>query len=515
MAGTYNEKVEVNVSGTTGNRITFQNYNNDVVIITGTGIPSLDAIIGIFDQSFITIQGLQIKDNEQLDAQGIIVEGDCQNIEIRNNDISNINFSSDQNAPINSSTNSQPIIIYGSNASNAIGNLIIDGNIVHNSRTGFSEALAVNGNVDGFEVTNNTVHDITNIGIDLIGHEDTASSNDQARNGTVKGNTVYKCVSPYATAGGIYVDGAKDLVIENNVVYQCQWGIEVGCENLSKSASGIKVRNNLIYGNEDAGLAIGGYNYPSESGKVVNCIITNNTCYNNDTNAGGVGGISGEVNLTYTENCTIENNIFYATNSSDLILYVDNVNSVNLAMDYNLYYIVGNAEFDFENTTYTSFTSYQSGTGLDGNSIFNDPLFNDTTIPDLHLTSSSPGKDMGNPSFIADLNETDIDGESRVQNTRVDVGADEYNILSSAHIFTTSSDITIYPNPFTDMVVLDGNFINFDIIVYDEAGTLVADYSNVTSPLTIDLTALGTGIYFVSLQHVSSSQLSVYQIIKE
>lgn len=427
LAGSYNEKVEVNVSGTLGNPITFQNYNNDVVTISGAGISSPDAIVGIFDQSYIIVQGLNITNNEQLDAQGIIVEGNCQYIEIRNNDVSNINFSSDLGATVNSSTNSQPIIVYGSNASNPVSNLIIAENTVRDSRTGFSEGLAVNGNVDGFEVSNNLVHDITNIGIDLIGHEGTASGDDQARNGLVKGNVVYNCKSPYATAGGIYVDGGKDIVIENNIVYQNQWGIEVGCENIGKTTSGIKVRNNLIYGNDDAGLAIGGFDFPSGSGKVENCLFTNNTCYNNDVNSGDTGGVTGEINISYTENCILENNIFYATNTADLILYVDNVNSVNLGLEYNQYYMTGGVEFEYEGAIYTSLASYQIGTNQDANAIFSDPEFANTTTPDLHLTSISPAINAGNPSFVVAVGETDMDGASRVGDSRVDIGADEFD----------------------------------------------------------------------------------------
>ena len=427
LVGIYNEKVEVNVSGTAGNNITFQNFNSDVVTISGSGIANPDAIIGIFDQSYITIEGLNIANNEQLDAQGIIVEGNCQDIKIINNNISNINFSSDPNAPVDENTNSQPLIVYGNNGSIPISNLNISDNTVHNCRTGFSEGLAVNGNVDGFEVINNTVYDITNIGIDLIGHEGTASSNDQARNGTVKSNTIYNCQSPYATAAGIYVDGGKDIVIENNTIYQNQWGIEIGCENVGKTASGIKVRNNMIYGNDDAALAIGGFDFPSGSGKVVDCLITNNSCYNNDVNAGGVGGVTGELNITYTENCILENNIFYTDNSANLIIYVENVSSINLGLDYNQFFINGNAEFDYQGSTYTSFANYQTGASQDANSIFSNPQFSNISIPDLHLTESSPARDVGNPSFITGAGETDIDGENRVQNNQVDMGADEYN----------------------------------------------------------------------------------------
>jgi len=514
LAGTYNEKVEVNVSGTTGNPIVFQNYNSEMVTISGTGISTPDAIIGIFDQSYITIKGLIIANNEQLDAQGIIIEGNCSNIKLLENEVRNINFSSDPNATANSGANSQPIIVYGSDDNNAISNLIIDGNMVHDSRTGYSEGLAVNGNVDGFEVTNNTVHDISNIGIDLIGHEGTASANDQARNGLVRGNLVYNCKSPYATAAGIYVDGARDIVIENNIVHDNQWGIEIGCENLGKTTSGIMVRNNLIYDNDDAAIAMGGFDFPSGSGKVIDCSFINNSCYNNDLAENGVGGVTGEVSISYTENCRLENNIFYAGNSADLVLYVEDVNSINLVLDYNLYYILGSSEFEFDGVSYATLANYQLGTSQDLHSIFGDPEFENILTSDFHLSASSPAIDKGNPNFVAAVGETDLDGDNRVQDQRVDMGSDEYGMTVGAHIQTDQDCILIYPNPFSDKVVIDGDFNNYEIKVFNSVGTLLADYSGAASPLSIDLDALGEGVYFISVQH-SSQTLGIYKMIKQ
>ena len=427
-AGTYNEKVEVNVSGTAGNQIIFKNMNQDEVIIDGTGLSDLEAIVGIFDQSYITIQGLKIQNSIQLDAQGIIVEGVCQGIEIRNNEISNIHFSSNPNAAVDETTNAQPIIVYGTSGATAIGGLIIDGNIVQDSRTGFSEGLAVNGNVDGFSVTSNTVHDITNIGIDMIGHEQTAPANDQARNGIISDNVVFNCISPYATAAGIYVDGGRDLVIERNRVYECQWGIEIGCENLNKTTSSIIVRNNMIYDNDDAGLAMGGYDFPSNSGKVIDCQFLNNTCYGNDKLATGIGGVSGEISLTYSENCLFENNIFYGNNPSGLMLFLDNVGSVGLALNYNLFYSAGDYEYDYSGNNYNNFDAYQTGSGQDAQSTEGDPSFIDLANRDLHLSVNSPAIDKGNPNFMSAANETDFDGDARLMDGRVDIGADESDL---------------------------------------------------------------------------------------
>ena len=42
-------------------------------------------------------------------------------------------------------------------------------------RTGSSEVTVLNGNIDGFSVRNNVIHNNNNIGIDLIGFEGTAA----------------------------------------------------------------------------------------------------------------------------------------------------------------------------------------------------------------------------------------------------------------------------------------------------------------------------------------------------
>ncbi len=507
MAGTYHEKVEVNVSGTAGNPITFRNNDSDLVILDGTGIASPDAILGIINQSNIIIQGLTIKNNERNDAQGILLQGTCQNVELRNNDISNINFSADPSAEVNAGTNSQPIIVFGADGTDAIRGLVIDGNIIHDCRTGFSEGLAVNGNVDGFQVANNIVRDITNIGIDCIGHEGTAPANDQAKNGLVKGNTVFNCRSPIASAGGIYVDGGKDIVVENNTVYQCQWGIEVGCENVGKSASGIKVRNNLIYNNDDAGIALGGFDFPGNSGKVTTSFISNNTCFGNDLDNGGVGGITAELNISYTENCSLENNIFYASNASNLLLFVDDVGSVNLNLNYNQYFTSGNTstvEFEYEGTTHVGFSNYKSGSGQDSNSIFNDPQFANISIPDLHLTASSPALDAGNPAFTPAAGERDIDGESRVQNSRVDIGADEFaELVAVTNLDEQKASLRIYPNPFKETAVIETSGLISKVVlleIYNLGGELVRRLPQMSSgKLEIRRQGLASGLFWLKI----------------
>jgi hypothetical protein len=61
----------------------------------------------------------------------------------------------------------------------------------------------------------------------------------------------------------------------------------------------------------------------------------------------------------------------------------------------------------------------------DGN-IELDPLFADPATGDHHLSARSPCVDAGDPAFIAEAGESDLDGEPRVVGEAVDMGADEF-----------------------------------------------------------------------------------------
>ena len=422
--GNYGEKVNVNVSGTAASRIIITNYQTEEAILDGTGLNSQIAMIDLVNQDFVTIEGLTIRNNMMLDAQGIHVAGTCDGIELLGNKIYEINFSTNPNLPATPTRNAQSIIVYGTSGTDPITDLKINGNEIYNCMLGHSEALAVNGNVDGFEVINNYVHDNTNIGIDIIGHEGTAPANDQARNGLIKYNIVHDCVADYATSGGLYVDGGKDLIFENNYSYRNGYGVEIGCENVNKTTSNIILRNNIIYDNVEAGLSLGGYNYPS-TGKVIDCKVTGNTFYKNDNS----DSYTGELYLTYSENCEISNNIFYTSNLNTFA-YVENYQP-GLIVDYNtIYNPSGSSEFevDWNGAFYYGYSNYLNGTNNDANSTYGDPQFVDGNLSsiDLHIQTSSPAVDAGDPSYTIGVGEEDLDGNNRVHNSIIDCGAHEF-----------------------------------------------------------------------------------------
>ncbi|MEZ5148652.1 MAG: right-handed parallel beta-helix repeat-containing protein [Bacteroidales bacterium] len=505
MGGTYNERVYLNVSGNAGNMITFQNYNNESVVVDGDGWND-PALCEIYDQQYVRIKGIHFTNNAQLDAMGIFIEGQCRNIEIIECTISEIHFSANPNAPVNENTNAQPLIVYGSDPNFAITDLLVLDCEIYNARTGYSEGLAVNGNVDGFEISGNTVHDITNIGIDAIGHEGTCSDPalDQARNGYIDWNTVYNCQSDYASAAGIYIDGARDIYIENNEIYNNQWGIEVGCENLDKTASGIVVRNNFVYGNSSGGIQLGGYDYPDGSGKVTDCMIVNNTLFGNAT----TNYYDGELTLTYSENCSIVNNIFYANNPEVQLISLEDVVAIppGLMLDYNLWFHPDGADNSYiywSGADYESFGDFIAGTGFEANAQFIDPTLKsvDVNDPDLHIMEDSPARDAANSTFLSDAGSKDFDDENRV-NGSLDKGADEYYYSSGVFANKTRLSVEVYPNPATDFISIEIPDYSFNgqnvVLILDLTGKVVQQQSY-TDREHIYVGDLEKGVYLIRI----------------
>lgn len=414
--GVYNEKVRVNVSGNaTAGHITIKAYQEDHVVVDGTG-RSGDDIFYIENKSYVRIMGFEIRNNLNVnDGSGIRVVGAGKEIELLNNTIHNIR-----------GQHAMGITIYGTSGTASISNLTIDGNVIHDCEPATSEALTLNGNVELFEVTNNTVFNVNNIAIDFIGGEGMCpvAAVDVARNGVCSRNTVYnaRSVAEDGYAAGIYVDGGRDIVIENNNVTECDLGIEVGAENPGHVTERITVRSNVIYRNDKVGLIFGGYD--SSVGRVQNCKFINNTLFENDVLRTGAG----QIWIQYASNNLLLNNIAQA-NSSNIVLYSE-AGNVNNTTDYNLFFTPGgsnNAIFVWRGTEAASLASYRAISGQEAHSIYANPAFTNAAARDFHLNATSPARNAGSPGYLLGLTEVDLDGGARLLEGRVDLGADEFS----------------------------------------------------------------------------------------
>ncbi|MBX7219840.1 MAG: right-handed parallel beta-helix repeat-containing protein [Blastocatellia bacterium] len=444
LAGTYNEKVIVNVSGNaSAGFITLRNYQSDVVIVDGTG-KSGSNMFEIVDQSYFRLQGLEIVNNRNVNfGAGVYLEGASHHIEIRNCRIHEIR-----------GTEAQGIGVYGTNATTSISDLILDGNEIYDCDPAQSEALTLNGNVELFQVTNNQVHDVNNIGIDFIAGEGTCPdpAKDAARNGVCRGNVVRRARSNYGGgfAGAIYVDGGRDIIIERNIVTESDIGIEVGAENPGVIATNVIVKNNLIYNNDKIGLAFGGYDV--NRGRVRNCKFFNNTFYRNNVLTGSVQNDASraEIFIQYAENNQVENNIIYGSTNNRILLgtAVAQTNTQNNLIDYNLWFVdadVSQARFYWNDTFYTGLTAYRASSPNDVHSLGVNPSFVNPNLatPDLHLSGASLAFNAG-ATLPEVLN--DFDNVSRPQYSFFDIGAfeiAEFLLIQNFYPLASTSGKTI------------------------------------------------------------------------
>jgi hypothetical protein len=423
QAGTYNEAVSFGKSGNATGYITLKGEAG--AIIDGTGKGELG--IAVVNRNYIKVMGLEVQNFTGTGTPiGISIEGSSSNLELRNNKVHNIE---------NANGNAHGIAFYGTSAT-PISAVIVDGNEIYNCKLGQSESMVLNGNVTNFTVSNNVVHDNDNIGIDFIGFEGNGPADqDQARSGVCTGNHVYSISSATnptyggeRSADGIYVDGGKDIVIERNIVDNCDIGIEIASEHGGKTTSGITVRSNFVSRSYQGNIMSGGY--AANRGNAANIFIVNNTLFH---------GADGEIVLQYNCNgITIKNNICVA-NPGTGYLSNSGSNNTNIVVDNNLYY---------------GASTSSPGSWSDATAKYANPQLSNAPT-DMHILPASPAKNIGAALAVDIAGTLDIDGQPRIQGDTIDIGADEFStttILSPrrisqcrpAGIFSTERSIVIY-----------------------------------------------------------------------
>lgn len=389
--GNYHEKLVVKHSGTKSKPITFKAYNKEKVVLSGKDLKDVEedvALVVINNKNYVTISGLTIQDlSTDLAGEtvmGIYVTGSSSHITLDNNHVQRIETHADDG-------NGHGIAIYGTGTMKDIN---ISNNTLEDLKLGASESLVLNGNIDVFKVENNIVRRSDNIGIDLIGYEGISNDKkvDFVRNGIVKNNIVYE-ISSYGNpaygkdyaAGGIYVDGGKNITIEKNTVYKSDIGIEATSEHAKKYADNIKIINNIIYENFYTGISIGGYD--EDRGGTINSNISQNILYRNDTK--GLDG--GQLLLQYnTKNNVIERNVLTAGPSRIFISNYFTTNQKNKLQKNVFHKEKGETGiWIWKEKEYTSFPKFQKASKSDEKSSYIDPKYQNANKYDFRLKEDS------------------------------------------------------------------------------------------------------------------------------
>jgi hypothetical protein len=438
-AGHYNEKVAFPKAGRLEKLITLKAYAGEKAVIDGTGltVSGKESLVTISNASYVVLEGFDIcnlkSSTPGANVNGVTADAGSGNIIIRKNKIYNI----EHNVDPSQGRSGHGIEIIG-NTADVMKNILVEDNIIHDTKTGYSENLTINGYVDGFTIRGNTIYNTENIGIDAAGGyaANTNPTFNYARNGVISDNELYNIDMTRGPVGGahghgaiaIYVDGARNITVERNRIHEADRGIGIVSENDAFPTSNCIVRNNFVSNCWRTGIYLGGY-LGYTSGGTRNCYVVNNTLLFNNREVGAFGEIEGEIRLT--EQCfdnVIKNNIVYARPVDVFVHKYTNTGSGNV-IDNNLFYTTGTPQWIWGSTNsnvITDFAAWKTASGADGSSVYGvDPLLISTTLPDLHISANSPAKNSG-VVISADVHGTlDIDGKARIVNNQISKGAQQ------------------------------------------------------------------------------------------
>jgi uncharacterized repeat protein (TIGR01451 family) len=228
---------------------------------------------------------------------------------------------------------------------------------------------------------------------------------------------------------GIQVDGASPTIRHNKITRnQPYYGIS--CTN--QSSPNITECN--IFDNTYTGI-----HFEHSDPNISLCLIKNNTSYGIDGDSSSVPVIK---NNWMDGNSTSYCGIYLSSTSSSIVIRnntIINNTGYGIWMDNDVAPITncivwgnsyGSLRYGYNNVKYSCI---QGNPVYGGNGNINtDPCFVNAANKNFHLGPNSPCIDKGDPCFVPDLNETDIDGEPRIfdgdfnSTNIIDIGADEF-----------------------------------------------------------------------------------------
>ncbi len=213
-------------------------------------------------------------------------------------------------------------------------------------------------------------------------------------------------------------------------------------------------------------------------------------------------------------NGVIEKNIFnnsFVTTGNNFAIDIIEPNNYVTNCDYNNY--SSQKIIKYNNVAYSSLSAWQAAFNMDAHSTNHNPMYVNDTILRIHNPLL---ENTGTPLSIVKY---DIDGEVR-NPFNPDIGADEFS-LNNINYLSQSYDISIYPNPASDKVLIEFNTSYFvkSISVYNSQSKLVYSvnlnrsfYSKQVYQLNIQ--HLKSGVYFIQISSKDTAVSKKLTIIK-
>jgi len=365
-AGTYNEQVVPQNSGTSVAWITYSAYPGETVTIDGAGLTlgGREGLFQVYRQNYIQVLGLRV----------INAYGGGSTTGIRAEYASHVIIKGNYTY----GTESSGIGIWYSD------NIIVDGNEIEFANNGgYNENLSISRS-DQVEVMNNIVHH----GFNCPNGGEGINVKDGASNVKVHHNLAHH-LDKLCFGLDAWQNHTFNISYYQNVAHDCYHGFIVSSERTGLAES-IWVYNNIAYNNRFNGLTVVQWSGEGD-GLKRDVYFINNTSYNN--------GYGFRVNALNNENVVVRNNILVSNGTN---ITIASGAQAETTVDHNLFYD-GNSGGD--------------------NAVIGDPLFVNPSGADFHLQEGSPAIDAGSS---LDAPDNDHDGSPRPQGAGYDIGAYEF-----------------------------------------------------------------------------------------
>jgi len=313
---------------------------------------------------------------------------------------------------------------------------------------------------------------------------------------------IYTTFTDHVTLSGNTIDNNNDTHTDFNAIdmFRCRYGC--------------LVENNVMTVNHPTKYATVMKLRPCTGTAAEPVIVRNNIvdfqgaasswCYSFDNadsdyiyfvhNTGLCSGMGASGNLMVQKdwsNLYVYNNLF--VNETEGYVFRFNNESEARYCDYNRVSFTGSYVGIFAGADCATLAEWTSTSGFDAQTATCSPHF--AGNGDYHLTSPE-GLIVANPLEYA---ATDIDGEVR-PNTPC-AGADEYNEIYAVGEQETVGDLSVYPNPTQGVVTIAiGEGSAFEYQVLDLAGRTVIKGKCLSPVMTLDLSCVVKGVYFISVK---------------
>lgn len=326
-------------------------------------------------------------------------------------------------------------------------------------------------------ITNNYIHDLHMV-VNTPGGDDDYGATGIflfAGNNEISYNTFTHCSdtsSDYGHDGGAvdFCVNVDSSIVHHNYAEECNGFFEFG--------AGAANDNTIVYNISVNNSMFGALNL---SGKYA-CVINNLHIENNTIIETGNSGMS--YIILWFSAPEKANTIYFQNN----IVYFD-----------NYYFFSNDSSFTHRNNLYYYhlYPYTELGFTLSAGETIAEPLFEDVSFGNYHLTYNSPAKDAGLNlgAFV------DFDGVPVPFGMQTDIGAYEYYVPSNVKPLHANSLMRVYPNPASNKISIEYPAIKKDAIIsiYNMQGKLLLQQMIRQERTELDISRFAKGVYIIEL----------------